>query len=290
MRNPVDVLGAVIYKRKPTLSFAFISVAYWDLHRWSLMANLLNRVKGASVIKVRKKIGRGQWKKDGERGGAKGRSRRGRERLYIAALALQTLTTSLFMASKQADKRVTRFPGSSSPNLGKRTTDQSGNQQTRTPASHIPRLSSSEDSRPQPPALLRLNVNPHSSQFSISKRFKEEQRPFSKTGLPWPDYHAVLSEDQAGKVIIAYENKIQHQVVVVREHSSSMTLKADRMKNCAHPNIIDIKGAFHDHTSIFFVYEWIDVSVAEVQAAPCGKFASYQIAAVCKEVSGSLAS
>lgn len=34
---------------------------------------------------------------------------------------------------------------------------------------------------------------------------------------------------------------------------------------------------------IFFVYKWIDVS--DIQSAPCGKLASYQIAAIGKEVS-----
>ena len=186
------------------------------------------------------------------------------------------------------ERRITRFPGNTTPVLGKRPAEEDLRLQRRFSASNLPRVPPSyRDTRHQPPAQIRLKVNTHSQNFSASTRFEREIIcPFNKEGTPWSDYYAVLKEHQAGKIIVAYENKIHHQIVVIRERPSRDGQKLRKLKQCSHTNVVELKGTFQTSTSIFFVYEWIDVSIAEVQSAPCGKFPSYQIAAICKEVNG----
>ena len=181
-----------------------------------------------------------------------------------------------------AEKRTTRFPGDSV--LGKRPADDSSIQQ-RLSASNLSRLSSFH-SRPQPPALIKLKVNPDSQQYSARTRYQRSSKGLHwKDGSPWSDYYAVMKEDQAGEVTIAYKNAIHHQIVVIREYRHNSNNEAKKLSNCGHSNIVDLKEVFRTQDVLFFVYEWIDVSIAEVQSAPYGKFASYQIAAICKEVS-----
>ena len=93
-----------------------------------------------------------------------------------------------------------------------------------------------------------------------------------------------MKEDQAGEVTIAYKNAIYYQIIVIREYRYNSNNKAKKLSNCGYSNIVDLKEVFRTQNKLFFVYEWIDVSIAEVQSAPYGKFVLYQIAAICKEV------
>lgn len=185
-----------------------------------------------------------------------------------------------------AEKRITRFPGSTPSMPGKRLAEDDSNMQTRILPSKLPRISSFQE-RPQPPALIKLKVNTDSQQYSARTRYQKTSKgPRWKDGFPWSDYYAVMNEDHAGDVTIAYENTIHHQIVVIKEYRYDNKTESKQL-SCGHSNIVELKEAFRTQSVFFFVYEWIDVSIAEVQSAPCGKFASYQIAAICKEVSRS---
>ncbi|KAL8855255.1 MAG: hypothetical protein Q9178_008092, partial [Gyalolechia marmorata] len=181
-----------------------------------------------------------------------------------------------------AEKRITRFPGNASV-LGKRAADTESSPHRRLSTSSLPRVPSFH-ARPQPPALIKLKVNTDSQQYSArTKHQKTIKGARWKDGSPWSNYYAVMKEDQAGEVTIAYENEIHHQIVVIREYRHDNKNQAKQLSKGGHSNIVELKEIFRTQSVLFFVYEWIDVSIAEVQSAPCGKFASYQIAAICKE-------
>ncbi len=197
-----------------------------------------------------------------------------------------------------SERRITHFPGNTSitptpgnstPVLGKRPPDQNPQLSRRFSTSNLtlPRVPTYH--RGQPPAQIRLPVNTNSQHYAASARIaKAAADLFVKEGSPWSEYYAILTEDQDGKVTIAHDHKIHHRIVAIRQQPVQESQRLKQPIRCAHINLVELTGIFQDESSIYFAYEWIDVSVAEVQSAPCGKFASYHIAAICKEVSSEL--
>lgn len=61
----------------------------------------------------------------------------------------------------------------------------------------------------------------------------------------------------------------------------------DALKNLrpiSHTNVVTFQCAYLNNNVLYFVYDYMDVSLAGIQSTPCSKFASFQIAAICKDV------
>lgn len=56
------------------------------------------------------------------------------------------------------------------------------------------------------------------------------------------------------------------------------------LSRCSHKNIISLYGVYFHRKTLFFEYERVDVSLAEIQSIPYGGFAAFQIVTFYKEV------
>ena len=200
------------------------------------------------------------------------------------------------------NRRNTKFPGNlaSSPNRKRRAdTEIDTSEKRRTGAAPF-RLSASAIPRPpqlletstrvRPPAALPVKANAHSQQFSPNPRFKTKEtqalvkRDFVHKCDPWQEneYRRIFKCGD-GK-IIAHKQEITHAIVAVKEHSYKNDENIKNLAGCIHENVIQIKEAYVDQGKIFFMYEFTDVTLSEIQATPYGEFTPYQIAAICQKV------
>ena len=179
---------------------------------------------------------------------------------------------------KMADpqKRLTKFPASSNVRVLEHDLP--------VPPPFTTLDSKPFEPRPRPPASLPLKVNLHSQQFTNTTRFKRRDKPFQHGYSPWKDFHKILVEEQDGKTVMAYKIDHRHQIVAIKEHKQFSKEPLKKLGSCAHDNVVELQRGFHEADSLFLVYEWMDLSLAELQSAPSGTFESFQIAAICKEV------
>ncbi|KAL2049561.1 hypothetical protein ABVK25_010140 [Lepraria finkii] len=193
-----------------------------------------------------------------------------------------------------SDKRSTIFPGNSSIDTSRKRQAETGLETLRLSASKIPKaprfVHNQQRPRPRPPSIP-LPVNLGSSQYSSRSRFtsKPKQVPVSYgfacvKGDPWQECYAILKEDQGGQVTIAHKQEVEHPMIAIRETKIAKSSCVESLAGCLHENIVSLFGAYIDNETIFFVYECMDVTLAEIQSTPYGGLASYQIAVVCKEV------
>lgn len=92
-----------------------------------------------------------------------------------------------------------------------------------------------------------------------------------------------MYEEDEGSTIIAHKKELTHDVVALRKTTCPAGNGFTGLKRCTHPNIVTLHEIYADRDCLFFMYEQMDVTIAEVQASPVGNFAPYQIAAVCHE-------
>ena len=202
----------------------------------------------------------------------------------------------------------TRFPGSPNSSPGKRHAVADVETSAKRRENGSSRLSLATDvpippkflenrQRFRPPAAIPLQVNPSSQQYAANPRPRKgraqqvKQSTFIQKGNPWQEnrYLGIIKETQESEVIIAHKQEPEHPIVSVREHECSNEAVIKKIAQCSHENIVHIHEVFVDQNRVFFMYERMDVSIAEVQAGPYGHLQSYQIAAICQKVSKYLA-
>ena len=196
------------------------------------------------------------------------------------------------------EKRLTRFPGGNGRDnvLGKRPPSVD-RENSRLSASKIPRVpeNSLQVGRAKPPALLPLPVNTQSQQFSPqpraqSSRFPKvnraiESSPVYERSDPWLDFRKIFTEVQSGEVTVAHSNQAQHQIVAIRKLALTKGCVIAGIKKCLHKNLVKLHRCYLHEENLYFIYDFVEVNLAEIQATPLGDFEAYQIAAVCQEVS-----
>lgn len=160
------------------------------------------------------------------------------------------------------EKRLTTFPGN--PVSSKRRHIDS---QSKLLELHTPLLSQIYS----PPPALPFKINPQSNSACHH-------------ASPWKEYYIILKESQAGEVTIAYRQEPGHQIVAIRELKPAPDDALKNLRPISHTNVVAFQCAYLYDNVLYFVYEYMDVSLAEIQSTPCGKFASFQIAAICKDV------
>lgn len=182
------------------------------------------------------------------------------------------------------ERRLTIFPGTSNPHLIRKRAEINlpalPTPPTLSPSiSEIPVPTYTRRSIPHP----KIPVNVSSASQSSFKRPKAE-RNFAQEKDPWLVYHTVLTEDQAGPVTLAYRQEPAFPIVAIKERKKTVDDPMCRLYKTSHPNVVALQEVFLNQNTLYFMYESMVVSLAAIQASPCGNLAAYEIATVCKEV------
>ncbi len=186
----------------------------------------------------------------------------------------------------------TTFPGNLPVTLGKRRAETEIDS-TDLLDSKIPKVSKplEEKLRNNPPLGRRFPVNPHSNQYSPTSRLPKDTQQVSARKFfhecdPWhgDEYQAILKEGQGGGITIAHRQALSHPIIAVKEHACSDSQRIKNLVRFSHKNIVSLHEVYIHNERLYFIYECMDVSLAEIQATPYGEFAAFQIATICKEV------
>ena len=186
------------------------------------------------------------------------------------------------------ERRATVFPGSSTVQLPSKRPAEGPDASTRLSASKIPRVQDflKEPQRPHPPALP-VKAKSDSNQY----RHRHERvlaapkaRSAILRGNPWERYRAILKESPGETVTLAHEIDSKHEVVAIREQKCTDSGALKRLTLCRHANLVTLHVTFLHEDVLSFVYEPMEVSLAEIQSTPLGALEAYQIAAICAEV------
>lgn len=190
---------------------------------------------------------------------------------------------------------MTVFPGNSQQtSLTKRPAPDDAESSGRLSASKIPKVPDFHRSQRLHPPALPVKATPHSRLSTQSSRFpKFPREPIGQRsikcqkGTPWQDHFAILEEEQAGTVTIAHRVEHEHGIVAIRKQECSDGTADKTWARCHHDSVVTLHGTYLDGNTLFFVYDFMEVSLAEALLSPVGKLARYQIAAICQEVSDS---
>ena len=132
----------------------------------------------------------------------------------------------------------------------------------------------------QRPPKIPLPVNPEPKTSSPRKREHS-----LKHESPWGRYWRVWEKDQAGRGVLACENVPTYPVVFIKTREAPDLSKAiNHLKKAGHGNVVQLKEFMLADACIFFVYEAMKVSIAQIRGSPYVEFNEADIATVCKEV------
>lgn len=105
----------------------------------------------------------------------------------------------------------------------------------------------------------------------------------------WQKYRRFWESDQAGKGIVAHDNSIEHNIVVIKKlkiHASrgqhEQLIKALRDKPS---NIVRLQDVFVCDLSVYTVYESLESSLHHIQATCLQEITEIELAIIAKEVS-----
>jgi serine/threonine protein kinase len=102
---------------------------------------------------------------------------------------------------------------------------------------------------------------------------------------PWKRYWGVWETDQAGSATLAYEQVPTYPVVLIKQRPMpNLSRHAHRIRKVSHDNVVYLKAVFLHESSLFFVYEEMKASLAQLQGSPYVEFNETDIATVSKEV------
>lgn len=175
--------------------------------------------------------------------------------LILFLLSFSSYFIDINIMSTQ-EKRLTKFPGSATNAvLDKRRVE---------PDSNSPSSASTFDlskrifvSQPQKrirPPQIPLKANPQSGHYSFISRFNEPTDEICHQGNPWQEYYAILKEDQAGQVTVAYKNELNHSIMVIKELKVVHKDSCKQLKRCLHANIVSFEKAFLEGDQLYLVY------------------------------------
>jgi hypothetical protein len=188
------------------------------------------------------------------------------------------------------DRRVTQFPGSNEIGLilPQQVTLPNESNVAEQPAAKLKR----HLQRAPPPPRLPVKAKPNSNLWSQPPTVTAPCPPPSKRTItafceetsPWQKYHRIVSDNQAGPVVVAHEHRLTFSVVAIKEREVVAGWDLKRLIKVQHGNIVNLLAAFRDLSQLYLVYESMPVSLSDVQACPFGPLKEFEMATVCKEV------
>jgi hypothetical protein len=183
------------------------------------------------------------------------------------------------MAS-QPDRRVTQFPGSNETGLilPQQVTPPNEFNVAEPPAAKLKRRLQREAPPPRLPIKVKLDSNLWGQP---SKRTITE---FCEQASPWQKYQRIVSDCQAGPVVVAHEHRLTFSVVAIKQREVAAGWDFKRLIKVQHGNIVNLLAAFCDLSQLYLVYESMPVSLSDVQGCSYGPLKEFEMATVCKEV------
>jgi hypothetical protein len=178
------------------------------------------------------------------------------------------------------DRRVTQFPGSNETGLilPQQVTPPNEFNVAEPPAAKLKRRLQ----RVPPPPRLPVKVKPDSNLWGQPS--KRTITAFCEETSPWQKYHRIVSDCQAGPVVVAHEHRLTFAVVAIKQREVVAGWDFKRLIKVQHGNIVNLLAAFRDLAQLYLVYESMPVSLSDVQACPYGPLKEFEMATVCKEV------
>jgi serine/threonine protein kinase len=101
---------------------------------------------------------------------------------------------------------------------------------------------------------------------------------------PWKRYRKVLQFDQAGPALLVHRNDDSFREFIVKEVKVHNKEWLSRVRDASHKNIVRLHEALYNDGAVFFFYEVMEVSLAQVFATPLGRLRHYEVAAFCFEL------
>ncbi len=99
-------------------------------------------------------------------------------------------------------------------------------------------------------------------------------------------YHTFMPLDQAGPAVIAREDKEDGPFVAIKRVKRADRELVYRIPGFKNDHLVNIKDMFLEcEDEIVIVYQQMDVSLRHIMAVTGGPLHSFEIAAICKEVS-----
>lgn len=133
-------------------------------------------------------------------------------------------------------------------------------------------------------AEKRITAWPGAPDFDVEPSLTYQSSPTYEDSFP-VTYHGFMLLDQAGDAHIARDNsKKPHFVAVKRLRAVNQRVK-HRIRPFTSDNVVEILDLYFDKDDILIIYEQMDVSLRAITSLQGGPFKSFQIAAVCREVS-----
>jgi hypothetical protein len=178
------------------------------------------------------------------------------------------------------DRRVTQFPGSNETGLilPQQVTPPNEPNVTEPPAAKLTRRLQ----RAPPPPRLPVKVKSDSNLWSQPS--KRTITAFCEENSPWQKYHRIVSDYQAGPVVVAHEHRLTFSVVAIKQQEVVAGWDFKRLIKVQHGNIVNLLAAFCDSSQLYLVYESMPVSLSDIQACSYGPLKEFEMATVCKEV------
>lgn len=122
-----------------------------------------------------------------------------------------------------------------------------------------------------------------------SKRTRFPVKVSNKKGLDdesiWQKYQRFWESDQAGLAIIAHDNSLAHNIVVVKKmNQKADDRQIDLLRKVTHDNMVKILDMCTCASLTYIVYESLETSLDKVQATCRGELTEIDMAIISKEV------
>lgn len=129
-------------------------------------------------------------------------------------------------------------------------------------------------------------IKPKNSRFPVNPNRGDLSFPL--LGQLWQKYHEILKSYQAGPVIVAHDNTIDHKIVIVKEHRvQANTIQHQKLSQVLQDNpnnIVRLLDIFMGPELVRPVYEQLEVSLYQVRATSQEEIIEIDLAIIGKEV------
>jgi Serine/threonine protein kinase len=105
-----------------------------------------------------------------------------------------------------------------------------------------------------------------------------------RTGDPWQHYQKIYRSDQGGRGFVVHTKDNTFSDFFAKEVKVHTKEWLSRITLASHKNIVFLKETLYSNGALYFFYELMDVSLAQVFATPFGRLKAYEVAAFCHEI------
>lgn len=130
------------------------------------------------------------------------------------------------------------------------------------------------------------------SELPVQRTEDSGQRPHKRPTLvklsktasdPWKLYHKSFKIDQAGSGYVVHRNDESFREGIIKVVKAPRS-ELSKIMTDPHTNFVHLHEVFYHDGQIFFFYEMMDVSLAQIFSSPLGRLQLYEVAAFSKEI------